>query len=224
LEDELIRVFGGEKIKSLMNFLKIPENAPIESKMVSKAIDDAQARVEGFNFDMRKHLLDYDLVLNLHREAFYKKRYQILTASPKEINDESLRIVLNYGFSKKEYEEKEREIGNERLAEIEKYLMLRILDALWIDHLENMEHLRDSVALRVYGQRDPLVEYKKEGNRIFRNFFETFESSFAKLIMSLRLEIKPDFQGFSSKKPGRNDPCPCGSGKKYKKCCWPKYG
>jgi preprotein translocase subunit SecA len=87
-----------------------------------------------------------------------------------------------------------------------------------------MEHLRDSVALRVYGQRDPLVEYKREGHRIFQNFFEIFESSFAKLIMSLKLEVQPPSQSFSSKKPGRNDPCPCGSGKKYKKCCWPKYG
>jgi preprotein translocase subunit SecA len=222
LEDELIRIFGGEKIKSMMNLLKIPEDAPVESKMVSKAIDDAQARVEGFNFDLRKHLLDYDLVLNLHREAFYKKRYQILTASSKEIEKESLRIVLNSGFSEKEYLEKENEIGGDRLGEIEKNLMLRILDTLWINHLENMEHLRDSVALRVYGQRDPLVEYKREGHRIFRNFFESFEANFAKLIMSLRLEIQPSFQRFSSKKPARNDPCPCGSGKKYKKCCWPR--
>jgi preprotein translocase subunit SecA len=222
LEDELIRIFGGERIKSIMNLLKIPEDTPIESKMVSKAIDDAQARVEGFNFDLRKHLLDYDLVLNLHREAFYKKRFQILSSGLKEIREESLRIILNSGFSKKEYEEKEKEIGEERLAEIEKNLMLRILDTLWINHLENMEYLRDSVALRVYGQRDPLVEYKREGHRIFRNFFEVFESNFAKLVMSLKLEIQPPPKNFPSKKPGRNDPCPCGSGKKYKKCCWPR--
>jgi preprotein translocase subunit SecA len=164
------------------------------------------------------------LVLNLHREAFYKKRYQILTAGPEEIEKESLRIVLNQGFSKKEYQDKEKEIGKERLVEIEKNLMLKILDTLWINHLENMEHLRDSVALRAYGQRDPLVEYKREGHRIFKNFFEIFESNFAKLIMSLKLEPLPISPNFSSKKPSRNDPCPCGSGKKYKKCCWPKYG
>jgi preprotein translocase subunit SecA len=226
LEDELIRIFGGEKIKALMETLKIPEDQPIESKIVSKAIDEAQARVEGFNFDLRKHLLEYDEVLNLHREKVYGERRKILEAKPEELREKFLEIIQNYGFKKEDFEKKEMEIGKERILEIGRFLYLRILDTLWINHLENMEHLRDSVSLRAYGQREPLVEYKKEGNKIFRDFFENLNSNFSKMIMSLKIEKEktPQKAQVSSKKPGRNDPCPCGSGKKYKKCCWPKYG
>jgi preprotein translocase subunit SecA len=226
LEDELIRIFGGEKIKSLMETLKIPEDQPIESKIISKAIDEAQARVEGFNFDLRKHLLEYDEVLNLHREKVYGERRKILEAKPEELREKFLEIIQNYGFKKVDFEKKEAEIEKERILEIGRFLYLRILDTLWIDHLENMEHLRDSVSLRAYGQREPLVEYKKEGNRIFRDFFENLNSNFSKMIMSLKIEKEeiPKKTQVISKKPGRNDPCPCGSGKKYKKCCWPKYG
>jgi preprotein translocase subunit SecA len=226
LEDELIRIFGGERIKSLMETLKIPENQPIESKIISKTIDEAQARVEGFNFDLRKHLLEYDEVLNLHREKVYGERRKILEAKPSELREKFSEIIQNYGFKKEDFEKKEMEIGKERILEIGKFLYLRILDTLWINHLENMEHLRDSVSLRAYGQREPLVEYKKEGNRIFRDFFENLNSNFSKMIMSLKIEKEeiPKKTQVISKKPGRNDPCPCGSGKKYKKCCWPKYG
>jgi preprotein translocase subunit SecA len=226
LEDELIKIFGGEKIKSLMEKLNIPENQPIESKIVSKSIDEAQSRVEGFNFDLRKHLLEYDGVLNLHREKVYKERRKILASKPSEFLSAILEIVQNQGYSREDFEKKEREIGRENLFSVGKYLYLRILDTLWITHLENMEHLRDSVSLRAYGQRDPLVEYKKEGNKIFKDFFENLESNFARAIMSLKLEVKsvPEKIQGVSEKPGRNDPCPCGSGKKYKKCCWPKYG
>jgi len=226
LEDELIRIFGGERIKALMETLKIPEDQPIESKIVSKAIDEAQARVEGFNFDLRKHLLEYDEVLNLHREKVYGERRKILEAKPEELREKFLEIIQNYGFKKEDFEKKEMEIRKERILEIGRFLYLRILDTLWINHLENMEHLRDSVSLRAYGQKEPLVEYKKEGNRIFRDFFENLNSNFSKMIMSLKIEKEeiPQKTQVSSKKPGRNDPCPCGSGKKYKKCCWPKYG
>jgi preprotein translocase subunit SecA len=226
LEDELIRIFGGERIKSLMETLKIPENQPIESKIISKTIDEAQARVEGFNFDLRKHLLEYDEVLNLHREKVYGERRKVLEAKPEELREKFLEIIQNCGFKKEDFEKKEMEIGKERILEIGKFLYLRILDTLWINHLENMEHLRDSVSLRAYGQREPLVEYKKEGNRIFRDFFENLNSNFSKMIMSLKIEKEeiPKKTQVISKRPGRNDPCPCGSGKKYKKCCWPKYG
>jgi preprotein translocase subunit SecA len=233
LEDELIRVSGGEKLKSLMENLQIPEDQPLESKLVSKAIDEAQARVEGFNFDLRKHLLEYDEVLNLHREKVYQERRKILEQNPAEIKNKILEILKNYDYKKEDFEKKEKEIGKERILEIGKYLYLRILDSLWINHLENMEHLGDSVGLRAYGQMDPLVEYKKEGNRIFRNYFNNLESNFAKAIMSLKLEPKKVFpqEKSYSKRPGRNDPCPCGKidpqtkkPMKYKKCCWPKYG
>jgi len=165
--------------------------------------------------------------LNLHRERIYGERRKILEAEPSQLREKFLNIIQNYGFKKEDFEKKEAEIGKERILEIGRYLYLRILDTLWINHLENMEHLRDSVSLRAYGQREPLVEYKREGNRIFRDFFENLNLNFSKMIMGLKIiekeEIPAKTQTFS-KKPGRNDPCPCGSGKKYKKCCWPKYG
>jgi len=226
LEDELIRIFGGERIKTLMESLKIPEDQPIESKIVSKAIDEAQARVEGFNFDLRKHLLEYDNVLNLHREKVYKERRKILELEPLQLREKILEILEKRGYKKEEFEKKEKEIGRERFLEIARYLYLRILDSLWVEHLENMEYLKDSVSLRAYGQKEPLLEYKKEGNRIFKDFFENLNSNFATMVMSLKLEKREPLllTRSSQKKPGRNEPCPCGSGKKYKKCCWPKYG
>jgi len=224
LEDELIRIFGGERIKALMETLKIPEEEAIESKIVSKTIDEAQVRVEGFNFDLRKHLLEYDGVLNLHRERVYKERREILEANSEQLREKILEILESRGYQKEDFEKKEEEIGKERILEIGRYLYLRILDDLWINHLEDMEYLRDSVSLRAYGQREPLVEYKKEGNRIFRDFFENLSETFSKMILALKLEEKREVPVQISSKPGRNDPCPCGSGKKYKKCCWPKYG
>jgi len=226
LEDELIRIFGGEKIKALMETLNIPEDHPIESKIVSKAIDEAQARVEGFNFDLRKHLLEYDSVLNLHRERVYKQRKEILELDPSRWRMKIIEILEKEGVKKEDFEKKEEEIGKERILEISKYLYLRILDSLWINHLENMEYLRDSISLRAYGQKEPLVEYKKEGNLMFKNFFETLNSTFVKAVISLKLEKRDNsFESKNFKKKiGRNEPCPCGSGKKYKKCCWPKYG
>ena len=226
LEDELIRIFGGERIKALMEKLNVPEGEAIESKIVSKIIDEAQARVEGFNFDLRKHLLEYDNVLNLHRENVYKKRREILQLDQLQWEEKIVEIFEKFGVKKEEFEKKKEEIGKERILDIAKYLYLRILDELWIEHLENMEYLRDSVSLRAYAQKEPLVEYKKEGNLMFKNFFENLESTFVKMIIGLKLERRevPIENKVSEKKPGRNEPCPCGSGKKYKKCCWPNYG
>jgi len=227
LEDELIRIFGGERIKALMDTLKIPEYHPIESKIVSKLIDDAQSRVEGFNFDLRKHLLEYDEVLNLHREKFYKERREILISEPTRLREKWEEIVQKFGFKKEDFENKEKEIGKETFLDIAKFLYLRTLDNFWIHHLENIEYLKDIVSLRAYGQKEPILEYKKEAKRLFDNFFENVNANFAKILMSARVEEKkekkPQTQVFSQK-IGRNDPCPCGSGKKYKKCCWPKYG
>ena len=232
LEDELMRVFGGEKIKSLMNALKIPDDEPIEMNLVSKAIEEAQARIEGLNFDLRKHLLDYDNVMNVHRETFYRKRKEILQSSPQKLREKILENVLEAGYKKEEFEKKEKEIGTEKMLEISRFLFLRMMDTLWIEHLENMEHLRDSVKLRAYGQRDPLVEYKSEAHKMFKNLLGFMNGAIAHQLMKISLITRevPQVSEISSKKthsgrsPGRNDPCPCGSGKKYKKCCWPKYG
>jgi preprotein translocase subunit SecA len=238
LEDDLMRIFGGEKIKSLMGIMKIPEDQPIAANLVSGAIESAQAKIEGMNFDLRKHVLEYDDVMNKHREVIYKKRREILEKSkiqnPKSKN--SLRsyiieIIKKAGYSEEEYQKKEKEIGEEKMREVEKIVSLRILDMLWLEHLENMEYLRDSVRLRAYGQRDPLVEYKSEGHKMFQRLLGQIESAIANTILRVSLVEQPvpltrEYQpaSKSKNKPGRNDPCPCGSGKKYKKCCMPKFG
>jgi preprotein translocase subunit SecA len=235
LEDDLLRIFGADKIKNLMNVLKIPDDQPIEAKLVSGAIESAQGKIEGMNFDLRKHLLDYDDVLNKHRETFYRKRREILKAESEERKAKILEIVKKQGFSEADYEKKEKELGEENMRQVEKAVSLKILDNLWMSHLEEMDYLRDSVRLRAYGQRDPLVEYKNEGHKMFRGLLSNFESILANTIFKVSLgPVQAPVQTpaasssgsspSSKKKPGRNDPCPCGSGKKYKKCCWPKYG
>ena len=233
LEDDLLRIFGGERIKSLMGILKIPEDQPIEAGMISGTIESAQGKIEGMNFDLRKHVLEYDDVMNKHREVIYKKRKEILTSSPEELRGKILKMVEKTGFSKKDYEKKEKELGEESMRKIEKIISLRTLDMLWMDHLENMEYLRDSVRLRAYGQQDPLVEYKNEGHKMFQNLLSMIELSIAQTILKVSIAPKPavapvisssPIQQALKRKPGRNDPCPCGSGKKYKKCCMPKYG
>ena len=233
LEDDLMRIFGGERIKSLMEMLKIPEDQPIEAKMVSGVIESAQSKIEGMNFDLRKHILDYDDVMNKHREVIYKKRKEILKkAKDGELRNQILEMVKKAGFPEKDYEDREKEITPEKMREVEKIVALRIMDMLWLEHLENMEYLRDSVRLRAYGQRDPLVEYKSEGHKMFQKLIANFESGVANMILKVKLEERPAAAGphqaveARPKQPkvGRNDPCPCGSGKKYKKCCMPKFG
>ena len=244
LEDDLMRIFASDKIKSLMTALKIPEDQPIEAKMLSGAIESAQGKIEGMNFDLRKHILEYDDVMNKHREIFYKKRREIL-----EKNDENslrnyiLNIIKKHGYKEEDYEKKEKEIGEERMRQVEKVVALRILDMLWLEHLENMDYLRDSVRLRAYGQRDPLVEYKSEGHKMFQELLSRIEIGIANTIFKVNLAEQPqqpqpvEVSGAGlpaearKAKVGRNDPCPCGkkhpvTGKpiKYKKCCYPKFG
>ncbi|MCD6429520.1 preprotein translocase subunit SecA, partial [bacterium] len=230
LEDDLLRIFGGERIKNLMEKLKVPEGQPIESKLISQAVESAQKKIEGFNFDIRKHLLEYDDVMNIHRETFYKKRKEILEAPKEKLREQLLKLIRGSGFSKEDFEKKEKEIGTERFIDIARLVSLRIMDNFWIGHLEEMEYLRDKVKLRAYGQLDPLIEYKNEGYKLFKQLLEMIDKAIAQTIMTLSIQSeekqtevrKPVIS--SGKKPGRNDPCPCGSGKKYKKCCWPKYG
>jgi len=229
LEDDLMRIFGGEKIKNLMATLNYPEDQPIQSRIVSKAIESAQSKIEGLNFDLRKHVLEYDNVMNKHREVFYRKRREILEKyESKKLREKVIETVEKTGFKKEDYLNKEKEIGEDNMRHLEKFLYLRVLDTLWIEHLENMEHLRDSVRLRAYGQQDPLVEYKREGHRLFKKLLDTVDNMFVNMLFqaSLRKEDagkpKPmhisNKASFGKKKIGRNDPCPCGSGKKYKKC------
>jgi preprotein translocase subunit SecA len=226
LEDDLMRIFGGERIQKMMQFLKVPEDQPIESRMVSRAISQAQAKVEGMNFDARKHLLEYDDVLNKQRLAIYKKRQEILDSK-----------VLNVK-SDKENAISESKIIN--LSPVAVNMSLGMLDFLWMSHLENMEALAESVRLRAYGHHDPLVEYRREGHLLFQQLLKDFDEWLEKnkeqlketpigadqkadqrgysISENLRLDQRRSASNFSNKKIGRNDPCPCGSGKKYKKC------
>jgi preprotein translocase subunit SecA len=257
LEDELMQRFGADRIKNLMDMLKVPEDQPIENKMISSAIEKAQAKIEGYNFDVRKHVLDYDEVMNKQREAIYGMRKEILFES----TDEEIHNKVKELMSEDEYDQycaklgkpavtrhnfedvggkqagppqseglggdlPENEVGN-----LEKFVMLRTIDMLWMEHLETMECLRDSVSLRAYGQRDPLVEYKNEGHRLFGHMMNEINNSIVEML--LKVELKPQAGNSMQKtgnrktvglpteasaKVGRNDPCPCGSGKKYKKC------
>lgn len=266
LEDDLLRIFGGERLQNLMKTLNYPKGMPIQSKLVAKLIESAQAKVEGINFDIRKYTLEFDDVLNKHRSLFYYRRNQILQLAKdnKLINfgweiiekvfnelftnislEELLKYLTNFGIIidfqeignlseqqiynylieklKISYEKIKIEVGEEFFLNSLKKTILDILDILWIEHLENMEYLRDSVSLRTYGHRDPLVEYKASGHQLFKDFFSQFERFFFEAVFRLKKPVLSlTSQKLSSiahsKKIGRNDPCPCGSGKKYKKC------
>lgn len=286
MEDDLTRVFGSERIKSILTALNVPEDEPIENKMISKAIESAQAKIEGFNFDSRKHVLEYDEVMNKQREMIYKKRREILDlksdlrnktlgivdnvverivmlhtagrpgdwnrkeiieslntimpltqeslAKINSVNDQ--RELLNFlsELAEKLYDNREKELKPGVVRQIEKAVLLRATDSLWMDHLDEMEYLRDSVRLRAYGQKDPLVEYKNEGRQLFQKLIETIENNVASVIYKVGVMKQPKVpervitmgpaktaggksnQGKNN--VGRNNPCPCGSGKKYKKC------
>ena len=229
MEDDLMRIFGGEKIQALATMLKLPEDMPIEAGMVSKAVGDAQSKIEGMNFDARKHILDYDDVMNKHREVIYNKRSEVLNqAQDGTLKETFLNLLKKNGHTKEEYEKKIEEMGEKNIVPIEKTVYLKILDMLWMNHLQNMLYLRDSVRLRAYGQKDPLIEYKKEGYKMFKKLLSDVEITVAKTILNVKFsptgtQPTPHPVVKSIEKHKRNDPCPCGSGKKYKKCCWPKY-
>lgn len=221
LEDDLMRIFGGDKIKSLMNALNIAEDEPIQAGMISGAIEAAQGKIEGFNFDARKHLLEYDDVINKHREVIYKKRREFF--ENENIKEKVLEIFQKTGHTAEEYNNKEKEVGVE-MPKLARFVCLRVLDTLWQDHLSYMDHVRDSVRLRAYGGRDPLVEYKNEGHRAFSQLLSFLESEIASAILHAGIQ-NPGQHVHAKTKPvtpgnkvGRNDPCPCGSGKKYKHC------
>ncbi len=228
LEDELMRIFGSERVKNMMGKLGIAEDEPIEAKLVSKAIESAQEKIEGFNFDARKHVLEYDDVMNKQRKAIYDRRKKILFASAdgiKEIAKENLA------------EDASEEILKGKEPDLLRQLLLQTIDLLWIEHLEAMEYMRSSVRLRAYGQRDPLIEYKNEAIMLFRQLEASIKLQFSHLLSHINAplastpqqhELKfsrnnskgslPVEVGRSGMKVGRNDPCPCGSGKKYKRC------
>jgi len=290
LEDDLMRIFGSDKISGLMGKLGMEENVPIEHKWITKSIETSQKRVEAHNFDIRKHLLEYDDVNNKQRTEIYSFRREILTGDDhkdkilemaedvlddilavycpddkhaEEWNIKGLRDALFGQFSifpdieakpfeelrnellesvKQAYEKKEQEVGVETFRYLEKMMLLQVLDTQWKDHLLSMDHLKEGVGLRGYGQRDPLVEYKKEAFEIFADLSGRVASEVVARLMKIQIareeKIERKFaakparlkygRGGEDSKPqtvvkdrkiGRNDPCICGSGKKYKKCC-----
>nr|HDN01169.1 preprotein translocase subunit SecA [Deltaproteobacteria bacterium] len=300
LEDDLLRIFGSDRISGIMNKLGMNEGEPIEHSMLSKAIENAQRKVEAHNFEIRKHLLDYDDVMNKQREVIYSQRRQILAGVDmrKElygfIDDIAAELVDTYTDEKGPSEEwdwealeerllghfsvrldiprEERKdldrdalekkiaaaathayenqtalFGDDEMARVERFIVLQTLDNLWKDHLLNMDHLREGIGLRGYGQKDPLQEYRREGYDMFMAMIQRFREEAISLLLRIRpmrereteeLEArrrkqqqritygrgddgddKPKTVKRKGQKVGRNDPCPCGSGKKYKKCC-----
>jgi preprotein translocase subunit SecA len=292
LEDDLMRIFGSDRVSGLMDKLGMDEDMPIENKMVTKAIENAQKRVEAHNFEIRKHLLEYDDVMNKQRTEIYAFRKEILKSENlkerileiandtideilsiycpeekhfEEWNTKGLSDAIFSVFSfvpiiKKDlgkdsikndlflqvkdfYDKKENEAGSDVMRYVEKVIMLQVIDTQWKDHLLAMDHLKEGIGLRGYGQRDPLVEYKKEAfemftemtarmntevlSRLFKIQIKQKESVEKEAIKRTRLSYnRGEGSGAGSAQPmrrgkkiGRNDPCPCGSGKKYKKCC-----
>ena len=241
LEDSLMRIFAVDTIKKMMGRFNIPEDEPIENKLITNSLEKAQQKIEGFNFDARKHVLEFDDVLNFQRSIIYGKRRKVLVGGAKEIKDylSSITEETNLETRQKFDEKLEKLLGDGSKPEIidsMRRLILQTIDLFWVDHLEMMDYLRSSVNLRAYGQRDPLVEYKREGLRFFREMETTIGRQITDFILALDLDalarvqsapieeeaksVSDSSRTLPTKKSsvGRNDPCPCGSGKKYKKC------
>ena len=298
LDDDLMKIFGGDMITKVYNTIGMDEDVPIENRMISNAVESAQKKVEGRNFSIRKNVLKYDDVMNAQREIIYKQRREVLDgenlkdnilnmikslaeevvvtyfAGEEEVSIEALDTDIRNTFgiemldrikenSKNaneiidklqklaiaKYEEKEVEIGNEDLRELERVVMLKVVDQKWMDHIDAMDELKDGIGLRAYGQQDPVVKYRIEGMDMFEEMVLDIKHDVVKILMNLRKQedVKREetakitgaaLQAINSldngeqiksevnrtvvnegPKVGRNDPCPCGSGKKYKNCC-----
>ena len=283
LEDEVVKRFGGDRIKGIMERFKFDEDVPIENSMVSKAIEGSQTKIEGYNFDIRKHLVEYDDVVNKHREVIYGERRKILSGSdvkanitsmvveeiqgicsvyldkgtaaeidaaaflketgnilplPPELNAAAVKQMERAAIEERllkhideVYEQREAEFGADKMRLLERLIMLRMIDQAWVEHLTSMEQMRQSAGLEAAGQRDPLVIYKQRGHATFQALNAGIKHDVAKTIFRVKIEEKPaqspmaqaakrpEKASADKGTPGRNDPCPCGSGKKYKKCC-----
>ena len=245
LEDTLMRVFANDTIKGMMGRFGIPEDEPIQNKIITRSLETAQKKIEGFHFDSRKQVLAYDDVLNLQRTSLYGRRNKILLGESAAIDTELTSLIGDDEKELKIIADKKSQIGEEAFYVALQRVFLQTLDMLWVDHLETMDYLRSSVNLRAYGQRDPLLEYKKEGLRLFSDLEFSYKEHVLRLLPQLSGEmfVRPENQQMKEvhenasilgKKDGdqkahaakrteinsigRNEPCPCGSGQKYKKC------
>jgi len=239
LEDDLMRIFGSDRLKNMMGKLGIPEDQPIENRIISNSIEGAQAKIEGFHFDSRKHTLEYDNVMNHQRNVIYGRRRAMLSGDFEKIQVFLDELVMDHPKLADIIEEKRKTIGDATFFETVRRIVLYITDSLWVEHLETMEYTRSSVNLRAYGQREPLIEYKKEGLRLFREMEVVFKDQVASLISTMNVPAEESSRQEIEERPslilstsdegntpdkregpkiGRNDPCHCGSGKKYKNC------
>ncbi len=296
LEDDLMRIFAAERLSGLMQRIGMAEDEPIEHRMISKAIENAQSRVEAQNFSIRKQLIEYDDVMNQQREVIYRQRREALRGGDlkpvildmvedlvnslvlectgektfaedwdlEKLNVEFARLFgLQLGFTveslgdksqedvldelleavRTRYETRERDFGPTVMQDLQNYILLQTVDSYWKDHLLNMDHLKEGIGLRGYGQQDPLVAYKREAHQIFEDMIERVKEETVRLLFHIQIQREEQVQqlrqeqeeqpmfyeaaGGGSPRPqavkkdrkvGRNDPCPCGSGKKYKKC------
>lgn len=231
LEDDLMRVFGADNIKKMMGTFGIPEDQPIQNKFITRALEGAQAKIEGFHFDARKHTLEYDNVLNEQRKNIYARRHLLIAGTPREMQEYLDTFITRDPELQKIADEKKANLAPDIYYETIRRIILHVTDTLWAEHLETMEYLRSSVNLRAYGQREPLIEYKKEGLQLFRSLEASIISTVIELTKTI--DVKTTLQkeeviptpyienkdaSASVAKVGRNDLCPCGSGKKYKKC------
>ena len=299
LEDDLMRLFGSERIQNMMDTLGIADDEPIDQKILSGAIENAQKKIESRNFGVRKHVLEYDDVLNTQRQTIYAQRLQVLegkdvkdnivkmiddtiahavhaaigehslistemveqarrpfigvflrpedcTFTPEECDDltaDQLTNILS-DQAHKVYEAKEQALGSPIMRELERVVLLKNVDSKWMDHIDAMTELRNGIGLRAYGQYDPVVEYKREGFDMFDAMIDSIREDTVRMIFlaQVRTREEPKREQVAKetgaagaadgsvkaepkragKKPGPNDPCPCGSGKKYKKCCYLK--
>ncbi len=295
LEDDLMRIFAADRISGLMQRIGMEEDEPIEHRLISRAIENAQSRVEAHNFSIRKQIIEYDDVMNQQREIIYRQRREALhggelkpaifdmiedildsiielnTAEKtyaedwdlEQINKEMFRLFgIQPNFTvesledldrdelreklselaRERYDARERDFGEAIMRDLENYLLLQTVDALWKDHLLNMDYLKEGIGLRGYGQQDPLVAYKREGHEMFQQMIDRIKDETIQKLYHIQIqredqvqemrkeqEDQPMFFGPAEEPPkrqaakkeskvGRNDPCPCGSGKKYKKC------
>ena len=237
LEDDLMRVFGSDKIKTMMGRFGIPEAQPIENRFIGRTLEGAQTKIEGFHFDARKHTLEYDDVMNHQRKIIYERRQKMLRADKEGIEKILSDISLGHENAEKIIEEKRSKLDDAAFLETVRRIALYTTDTLWMEHLESMDYLRSSVNLRAYGQREPIVEYKKDGLAMFKEMEETFKEQVFTLVSNINTENASNLQAESSaprqtlvtshSEPkefresnlsaenagdiGRNDPCPCGA-------------
>lgn len=290
LEDDLMRIFGGDRITNMMEALNVDENTPIQSKMLTNVIESSQKKIEGRNFNIRKNVLNYDDVMNTQREIIYGQRQKVLNGEDihdyiltmiKDFVDNCVNLYLfddeihddwnleglkdhlagiitvedDFKYNAQEldeitkeditnmlnerantiYQKREDDLGKELLREIERVVLLKVVDSKWMAHIDDMDELKKGIGLRSYGQKNPVVEYRMEGFDMFDAMIDSIREDTVRMLFTIKVQkadpapkreqvLKPDAGSSQSitrkvKKVGPNEPCPCGSGKKYKKCC-----